>query len=298
VNQENIMLLPKFNFHEPVTVEEVCQILSELGSKASIIAGGTDLLVNMKKAIISPEHLVSISRIDELKEMDSSNGRVKIGTCFTVANLAESEKIKEKLSALAKGAGNLGSPLVRNLATIGGNIGSARPAADLPPALMAYGTKVVLKCSTGDRLVSLDAFFLGPGLTAVKPGEIITEIWVDTPPPHAGAGYINLGVRKAQDCNLVNVSSFISLDEQNVITDARIVMGCVGPKHLRSPLAEQILIGEKPSQKLFDKAGDAASGDSTPIDDFRGSAKYKKAMVGVLTKRTLDIALKEANAHE
>ncbi len=292
------MLLPKFDFHEPVTVEEVCQILAELGTKASVIAGGTDLLVNMKKAIVSPEHLVSISRIDELKEIDFSNGLVKIGACFTVAELAESDKIKKKLGALAKGAGNLGSPLVRNLATIGGNIGSARPAADLPPSLLAYGTKVVLKCSTGDRLVSLDDFFLGPGLTAVKPGEIITEILVDTPPPHAGAGYINLGVRKVQDCNLVNVSSFISLDEQNVIADARIVMGCVGPKHLRSPLAEQILIGEKPSEELFDKAGDAASRDSTPIDDFRGTARYKRAMVGVLTKRTLGIALKEARANE
>lgn len=292
------MLLPKFDFHEPVTLEEACRILAELGSKARVIAGGTDLLVNMKKAIVSPEHLVSLSRIDELKEIDSSNGLVRIGACFTVANLAESIKIKEKLGALAKGAGNLGSPLVRNLATIGGNIGSARPAADLPPSLLAYGTKVVLKCSTGDRHVSLDDFFLGLGLTAVKPGEIIREIIVNTPPPHAGAGYINLGVRKAQDCNLVNISSFISLDEQNVIADARIVMGCVGPKHLRAPLAEQILIGEKPTKELFDKAGDAASGDSAPIDDFRGSAKYKRAMVSVLTKRTLGIALKEANKNE
>lgn len=289
------MLLPKFDFHEPVTVEEVCQILAELGTKASVIAGGTDLLVNMKKATVSPEHLVSISRIDELKEIDSSNGMVKIGACFTVAEIAESDKIKEKLSALGKGAGNLGSPLVRNLATIGGNIGSARPAADLPPSLMAYGSKVVLKCSTGDRQVSMDDFFLGPGLTALKPGEIITEIIVNTPPPHAGAGYINLGVRKAQDCNLVNVSSFISLDDQDVIADARIVMGCVGPKHLRAPLAEHILIGEKPSKEIFEKAGDAASQDSTPIDDFRGTARYKKAMVSVLTKRTLSIALKEAN---
>lgn len=289
------MLLPKFDFHAPATTEEACQMLAELGKNAKLIAGGTDLMVNMKHRLISPEHLISISGIDELTKLDSSDSVIKIGACFTVADLAESEEIGKKLSALRTGARALGSPLVRNLATIGGNIGTARPAADIPPSLMVYGAKAVLKSSTGERTVSLDKFFRGPGLTEIQANEILTEIQAETPPPYAGAGYINLGIRKAQDCNLVNVASFVALDgPDGIIKDARIVMGCVGPIHLRAPSAEKLLIGEKPSEAIFAKAGAAASGDCTPIDDFRGSAAYKKAMVEVLTRRTLGLAYDEA----
>ncbi|MCP4105118.1 MAG: xanthine dehydrogenase family protein subunit M [Desulfobacteraceae bacterium] len=288
------MLLPKFDFHEPKTVEEACQIMAEFGLKAKPVAGGTDLMVNMKRNVLSPEHVVSISRIEELKKLDSSNGVLKIGACFTVADLADSEVINQKISALRTGASALGTPLIRNLATIGGNIGSARPAADLPPSLIACGAKVILKKSSGERAVSLDDFFLGPGLTAIGPDELLTEIHADVPPPGAGTGYINIGVRKAQDCNIVNVCSFISLDNDGTIKSARIVLGCVAPTHIRAPSAEKLLIGEKPDQAVFAKAGEAAIGDCKPIDDFRGTAEYKKAMVGVLTKRTLGIAHKEA----
>lgn len=122
------MLLPKFDFHDPATVAEACQIMAEFGDKAKPVAGGTDLMVNMKKKVMCPDHVVSLSRIDALKNADSSNGLLKIGACFTVAELAASENIRKQWSALASGATALGSPLVRNLATIGGNIG-AGPSA-------------------------------------------------------------------------------------------------------------------------------------------------------------------------
>ena len=155
------MLLPKFEFHEPSTVVETCQIMAGLRENAKPLAGGTDLLVKMKKESL-PENLVSLSRIDDLKRVDCSNGGMRIGACLTAADLAESEEVKKRLSALTKGALSLGSPLIRNLATIAGNLVSARPAADLPPSLMAYGAKVVLRKSSGERTVSLDNFFLGP----------------------------------------------------------------------------------------------------------------------------------------
>ena len=288
------MLLPKFDFHEPKTLHEACQILAEYGTKARLIAGGTDLMVNMKKKIQSPEQVVSISRIGELKKLDTSGDSIRIGACFTVAELITSDAIQKHLGALGEGAKNLGTPLIRNLATIGGNLGSARPAADLPPALMAYGAQVVLSSLSGERTLSLDQFFLGPGFTAVKPDEILTEIQVPALRPRSGAGYINIGVRKGQDCNLVNVASFIALDTDGIIRNARIVMGCVGPIPLRAHSAEKTLIGQKPESALFSRAGAAASSDSTPIDDFRGTASYKRDMVGVLTRRTLDIAFHEA----
>lgn len=288
------MLLPKFDFHEPTTLKEACQILAQYGTKAKLIAGGTDLMVNMKKKILSPEQVVSISRIAELKKLDTSGDSIRIGACFTVAELSSSDMIQKRLSALCNGAKNLGTPLIRNLATIGGNIGSARPAADLPPSLMVYGAQVVLNCISGERTLSLDKFFLGPGFTTVKPDEILTEIQIPAPKPRSGAGYINIGIRKGQDCNIVNVASFIELDNDGIIQNARIVMGCVGPTPFRAGSAEKILIGQKPGSELFLRAGSAASSDSTPIDDLRGSAAYKKEMAGVLTRRTLDIALKEA----
>jgi CO/xanthine dehydrogenase FAD-binding subunit len=288
------MLLPKFKFHEPKTEQEACQILAEYGDKARPIAGGTDLVVNMKKKLLSPEHVVSLSRIASLKGLQKDKGFVKIGACFTVADMIEAEDIKENVSALSAGAAALGSPLVRNLATLGGNLGSARPAADLPPSLMAYGATLTLKSKNGARNVDIGDFFKSPGTTACRPDEFIAEIQVQTPPAGAGAGYLNLGARKAQDCNIVNVASFICLDKSGVIETARVILGCVGPIHLRAPAAEKILMGEKPLKALFKKAADAARTECLPITDFRGTGEYKRAMVGVLTQRTLEIALDEA----
>jgi CO/xanthine dehydrogenase FAD-binding subunit len=290
------MLLPKFDFHEPKTVEEACQVLSEYGQKARPIAGGTDLMVNMKKKLVCPEHLVSLSRIEALKTLETRKDALKIGACFTVADMIGAKSILESHAALSAGAAALGSPLIRNLATIGGNIGSARPAADLPPALMAYGATLVLKSAKGERRVAIGDFFKGPGVTDCRPEEFIAEILVDPQPAGAGAGYINLGARKAQDCNIVNVASFIQLDGKGLIQSARVIMGCVGPTQLRSAAAEKILLGATPDKGLFDRAAEAAKNDCLPITDFRGSGEYKKAMIGELTRRTLGIALKEARA--
>lgn len=292
------MLLPNFTFHEPKTEQEVCRILSEYGEKARTIAGGTDLMVNMKKKVMAPEHVVSLSRIESLKGLSAENGSVNIGACFTVADMIDAEGIKNNVSALSAGAGALGSPLVRNLATIGGNLGSARPAADLPPSLMAYGATLLLKSNNGERSVSIDDFFKGPGATDCRPDEFIAEVQVQIPAAGAGAGYINLGARKAQDCNIVNVASFIALDAGGVIETARVILGCVAPTHVRAPSAENILVGEKPDNALFEKAAEAAKKDCMPITDFRGSGEYKRAMVGVLTQRTLNIALTEAHAND
>ena len=223
------MLLPKFEFHEPRSVTEACEVMATHKGSAKALAGGTDLLVNMKKKILSPAHLVSLSRIEELKQVTTSNGTLRIGACRTVAELAESDEIVTKISALSRGAKSLGSPLIRNLATIGGNIGSARPAADLLPPLMAYGAKVVLQSKTGERTIALEDLITGPGMTAMQPDEIVTWIDVPTAGANTGAGYINLGIRKAQDCNLVNVASLITLADDGTIAFVRIVMGCVGP---------------------------------------------------------------------
>jgi len=289
------MLLPEFQYHEPSTVKEACEVMAELSDRARPLAGGTDLLVKMKRKILVPRHLVSLAKLEELKNLKISNGVFEIGSLVSVARIAESEEVKNTFPALCQGALNLGSPLIRNLATVGGNIVSARPAADLPPPLMAFGGKVVLTNGKRERKVALEDFFKGPGETVMESGELLTQIHVNMPSAHSGAAYIKLGTRRALEISIVNVASFITLNGPNgVVKSARIVMGAVGPKPLRAVSAEDLLVGKRPSEDLFEEAGKTAAGDSMPIDDFRGSAEYRYTMVSVLTRRTLKAAYDKA----
>jgi carbon-monoxide dehydrogenase medium subunit len=288
------MLLPRFEYDEPKSLEEACEIMASHGAKAKLLGGGTDLLVNMKKKILAPAHVVSLGRVEPLKTIEGSNGSIRIGALMTASAIAEAQGVKKGLSALARGASSLGSPLIRNLATIGGNLASARPAADFPPPLIAYGAQVLLKKRGGERTVPLDAFFKGPGMTVVEPNEILSEIIVPKPAAGSGAGYIKLGVRKTLEISIVNVAAFLTLDGGGVIRTARVVLGAVAPTPIRAPSAETALVGQKPSDEIIAKAADAAAGDSRPIDDFRGSAEYRREMVKVLTRRALQMARDEA----
>jgi carbon-monoxide dehydrogenase medium subunit len=265
------------------------------GKVVKPLAGGTDLIVNMRKGTVSPDNVISLAKIERLAIMGCSNGLLRIGACRKISELLQSDELAVSFPALCLGANSFGSPLIRNLATIGGNLVSARPAADMPPPLMAYGAKVLLKNASGERQVSLKEFFRGPGLTVMKPDEILTEISIKKPPPNAGSGYIKLGVRKALDISIVNVAAFIVLDDgKKMIRSARLVLGAVASTPMRAFKAEKRLIGEKPSGALFIRVGEEASTECGPIDNFRGSAEYRRAMVAVLTRRALDMALKEA----
>ena len=289
------MRLPRFTHHAPETLEETCRLLAELGERAKPIAGGTDLLVNMKKGKLSPTHVVSLGRLKGLRALSHSGDLLEIGACKTVASLADSPEILSPFAALAMAAASLGSPLIRNLATIGGNLVTARPAADLPPALTAFGARVLLKSASGERQVRLDEFFLGPGLTVMKPDEILTKVVIEKAPSCSGSSYIKLGRRRALEISIVSVAAFVSLDEPGgALRSAGIVLGAVAPKPLRAESAERTLVGEKPSTELFRKAGEAAARESMPIDDFRGSAEYRRAMVSVLTERALRQAVERA----
>jgi carbon-monoxide dehydrogenase medium subunit len=254
----------------------------------------------MKKGIVSPGHLVSLTRVKKLREknFDPSGGCARIGACITVAELARFEEIKKPFGALAAGAAALGTPLIRNLATVGGNLVTARPASDMAPPFMAYDARVVLISLAGEREIPLDTFFLGPGKTAIHQDEILAEIRFDYPLPHSGSAYIKMGTRKTHEIGLLSVAAFLSLDRPNgVIQKARIVLGAVAPVPLRATSADELLMGHKPDDRLFARAGETAAQDSKPIDDFRGSAEYRREMVKVLTKRALEQAFQEARTH-
>lgn len=294
-----MLLLPKFDYEEPKSLKEALRILSELKGKAKVIAGGTDLIVNMKKGVVAPGCLVSLKRIGALSGVDVGKTGIGIGSRVTASELASSGIIAGSAPVLARAASLLGSPLIRNRATIGGNIVTARPAADLPPALMVLGAKVELKGKGKKRMVPLDGFFTGPGKTVMGDDEVLTRIFIPAAPPFTGADYIKLGHRAALEIAIVAVASRITLDGPGGrIKDARIVLSSVAPKAVRAVSAERMLAGESPSDELFAEAARRAMDDASPIDDIRGGAAYRREMAGILTRRTLRKALEDARGRE
>jgi len=289
------MLLPKFAYHAPTTIDEACSMLAHFGAKAKILAGGTDLLVNMKKKLLSPEQIISLNRIEGLNEVSYHKGSwLVLGPLGTAANLSNSKLIQERISVLAQGAGRLGSPLVRNRATLGGNLITARPASDLAPPLLVLSAEVVLKGPKGERTILLEKFFQGPGQTPIQVDEILTQILI---PKTQGAGaYIKLGSRKALEIALVNAASFLELAPDGSIQQARVALGAVAPIPLLATSAAKILKGAKPKDEddpVFQEAAQAAAQDSKPITDHRGSAGYRQDMVKILTLRTLKDAYRQ-----
>ncbi len=284
------MLLPRFDYHEPKSLEEACRLLGELGEKARPLAGGTDLIVNLKKKVMEADHLIGLTRLEELRRIEDAGGGLELGGCITAAELADSPLVRERFPALAEGASRLGSPLIRNLATAAGNLVSARPAADLPPPLMAYGAAVALSGPAGSRSVPLEEFFEGPGSTVMGQEEILSSIRITPDSERHGGAYLKLGIRETLEISIVNVASYIGMNG-DTINSARIVLGAVAPTPIRARSAEDVLRGERPSEALFEEAARAAAQDARPIDDFRASAAYRRDMVAVLTRRTLESAL-------
>jgi CO/xanthine dehydrogenase FAD-binding subunit len=292
------MLLPKFEYHEPLTLEEALRLLSEFGGNAKCLAGGTDVLVRMKLKVDKPTHLVSIARIPGLDEIiPREKHGVTVGGGVTAAALSRHELIMDRFTPLAVAASRLGAPMIRNRATIGGNLANARPAADFPPPCMVLNATLRLKSSAGERDIPVNDFFRGPGETVIEPHELLVAIDMETPPPWSGGAYVKLGARKALEISMVNVAALITLDSPDGrITNARIALGAVAPTPVRAFAAEQLLIGEKPSEELFQRAGEVGVGMCSPITDHRGTMEYRCMMIEVLTKRALGMALEQARS--
>lgn len=289
------MSLPPFDYQKPATVDEACDMLQAFGKTAALVAGGTDLLVKMKNRLVQPETLVSLVEIQALRRIEAKGQEICLGSCCPVDRLAESEEIRSFFPALASAAAELGSPAVRNLATVGGNIVTASPAADLPSALIAHGARVRLVGSDGERSLNLETIFQGPGSTAIASDEILAEICLEKPQNATGSAFFKLGTRKALQISIVNGACCLTLDpEQGIISQARVVLGAVAPTHVRSLNAEELLRGEQPGDALFEEAGRVAARDCSPIDDLRGTGAYRRDMVDMMTRRTLQAALEKA----
>lgn len=274
-----------FDYLSPDTLDEALSVLAKK-PEARILAGGTDLIVQIKDGRRQPEALLSLKRLSGLKSLHI-NGSLRIGAATKAGVVASHPIIKDRYSALAAGASLIGSPQIRNMATVGGNICNASPSADTAPPLLVLDAQVMLISAEGERLLPLDHFFQKPGQTTIRPGEILGEIIVPAPPPATGSFYLRHTPRAWMDIAFVGVAALLTLDKNGLIEAARIALGAVAPTPVRAVNAERSLLGEKPGDSVFEEAGRLASHEASPIDDLRASADYRRHLIQVLTRRAL-----------
>ena len=279
---------PKFEYIEAKTVEEACSLLSQCAGRVKLMAGGTDLLVSMRKGKITPFHVVNIKTIPNMDYIYYGKEELHIGALATLDAIESSSLIKERFPIVGASACQVGSPQIRNVATLGGNLCNAAPSADMAPSLIGLEATAKLKGIHGERVVALEKFFIGPGQTILQEDEVLIEIEIPNPLPHTRGTYLKLPARTAIDLAVVGVAVVVTLDPRGIqIVDAKIVMGAVAPTPVRATRAEDVIRGKSVEEKLVEEAAQVASEEAAPISDVRGSAVYRKEMVRVLADRAL-----------
>jgi carbon-monoxide dehydrogenase medium subunit len=277
-------------------MEEAVEILSGQGDPALPLAGGTDLLVRMKREQIAPSALVNVKRIPGLSQILEEPGKgITIGALATISALADAPVIRAGHPVVARAAAKVGSPSIRNLGTIGGNIGRASPASDLAPPLMVLGARIATQGPSGKKERRVEEIFAGPGFTTLERGELITAFFLPEMAPRSGAAYIKLGRRKGMDVALVGVAARLTIAKGgSEAEDARIALASVGPVPLRAKRAEEVLLSGPLNEGRMREAAGAAAEDALPISDMRASGSFRMEMVRVLTYRALLDALQSA----
>ncbi len=288
----------RFEYFAPHSLDETVALLKERGDGVKLLAGGTDLLVQMKEAGLHPSAVVSLHALPELRglEFDEKAGLV-VGAATDMMTIEAYPAVRERFSALADGAAIVGSVQTRNMATLGGNIANAAPSADTAPPLVVLDAVAEVAGPDGSRQAPVGELFAGPGRTALAPHEVLVRFHLPTPPARTGSVYQRHTPRKIMDIAAVGVAVRLTLaSEADTIREARICLGAVAPTVIRAPEAEEALTGQSPSEKLFAQAAEMARAAARPISDVRGSAEFRRHLVGVMTKRCLSIALERAKA--
>jgi CO/xanthine dehydrogenase FAD-binding subunit len=268
-------------YHSPTTLDDAVTLLSEEGR--TVIAGGTDLLVN-------PRYMVGVGEVVDIRKLgldyiSEENGWLRIGAGATMRSVAKHATVQALADGiLARGAAVCGSPNIRNMATLVGNVASALPSADTPPALLALDAQVVLVGKQGNRVMPLDKFFVGPA-RSVRERELIRELRIPLHPHDMHGGFYKIG-RTAEDISMVNAATTLVIRD-GVITTARLVMGAVAPTPLRILPAEEALLGQPPGEETFQRIAAIVREEVRPISDQRASANYRRRMSGVAAVRAL-----------
>jgi len=279
--------MPEFDYLVPNTLTDLLYIVGTQGTEIKLLAGGTDLIVNLKKGNICPKSIVDISMIPDLKYINDQNDSICIGASTTINEIASSDAINRQAAFLSEAASVVGSQQIRNSATIGGNLVNASPAADTLPPLVALDAQVKILSIKGERWESLSDFLIGPYQTKLRPDELVTELRFKKFPAGTGTSFIKLGKRKALAISVVSVATAITLGKDGCIQTARIAPGAVLPFPIRITKAEECLIGERPKENVFETAGRVAAEEIIRISGRRLSTDYKEPVVKNLVQRAL-----------
>ena len=287
------MIPPQFEYFAPETLDEAISLLDGYGPEASVLAGGQSLIPMMKLGLAAPSYVVDINRLPGLADIREDNGFLHIGSLTREAELDRSELVRAKYPILHDTTAVIADPLVRNMATVGGNLAHGDPANDHPATMLALGAEVAVRGPAGERVIPVSDFFEGVLTTALNQGEILTEIRVPTPPAASGSAYLKLE-RKVGDYATAGVAAVITVND-GVCQQAGIGLTNAGPIPVKARTAESFLVGKRLDDETIREAARLASQEAQPSADLRGSEEYKRDMVRVLAGRALRLALERVN---
>lgn len=284
--------MQEFDFIRPASLGELINVLDESGGK--ILAGGTDVIPRMRNELFSASVLVDVSDISDLIFIEEVDDQISIGALTTHQEIVNSKLLQSSNPALVSAAESVGCRQTRHRGTLGGNIANASPAADTIPPLLAFDAHIQLKRKSGERTIPLDDFLLAPGKTELESGELIHSINFSRLSGAWGAAFQKMGKRNGMAIAVVSVATAVVLDTSGVVQDARIALGSVAPTVVRSPKAEEKLIGTGASLSAIQDAANAVIEDISPINDVRSTAEYRGHAAQVLTRRALEDAIEQA----
>jgi carbon-monoxide dehydrogenase medium subunit len=287
------MIPGQFSYHAPASLPEAIALLGEYGDDAKVLAGGQSLIPLMRFRLAQPEHLVDLNRIDGLAYVEEVDGALRIGALAREADLDAAPLIHERYPLLADAIAVIADPLVRNLATVCGNVAHADPANDHPAVMLAYRAEAVAEGPQGRRAIPIDDFFVDTFVTALEPDEVLVELRIPAPAPGSGGAYQKLE-RKVGDYAIAGVAAQLTLAEDGAVADAGIALTNVSPMPIRATAAEAALVGRVPDEAAIAEAAALAAEAAEPADDTRGPAEYKRAVTRTLTRRALETALARA----
>jgi len=280
--------MKKFDYYKPQTSGEAFKLMEKHKGCARYIAGGTDILVRIKHGVMRPDALVSLTGIGELRGIQHNKG-VTLGSMTLIRELERDPVLAREYPVLAQAAGVLASPQIRNVATLGGNLGNAAPSADCAPPLMVLDALLTIEGPGSKREVPIDGFFLGPGRTCCDSLEILTRISIPPPADKTGMAFLKVG-RVSQDIAVINAAALLVM-EKGVCRKCRLAVGAVAPVPLRLKGIETVIEGQEICDELLDRVGKMVEQEVSPITDIRSTEEYRRVVTGVMVRRAIRQAL-------
>ncbi len=292
VNLVNTHTVPvRFMYHSPETLEEALRLMREYGGEARVMAGGTDLIVDMKLRRKEPKHIVSLNKIRGIEYIVEEDGGVRIGANTKLRSIEKNSIVRERFEALYEAVRSIASVQVRNMGTLVGNICNASPAADSAPPLLVYDAVVKARSIDGERKIKIRDFFKGPGKTCLKDDEIVTEVFIPYPPGDSASTFFKIS-RVSMDLAKVNIAILVKLSS-NVVEDFRIALGAVAPTPLRIPKAEEYLRHKPLNEENLNIVEKIVSEEIKPITDVRSTEWYRREVSKILVRDALNLTIKK-----